>query len=109
MAKADSYDPLPHDDDVLEMQFKIFQNVWNEAQELRRSGRLLELASAIQCPVMAIHGDYDPHPADGVKKPLSRVLKDFRFVLIKNCGHKPWIERQARDEFYRILREELGR
>jgi len=46
-------------------------------------------------------------PAEGVQKPLSTMLKSFRFVLLKNCGHMPWIERQARDKFYGILREEL--
>jgi pimeloyl-ACP methyl ester carboxylesterase len=57
--------------------------------------------------VVAIHGDYDPHPSEGVREPLSRTLRDFRFVLLRNCGHKPWIERAARDEFYEILRKQL--
>lgn len=57
---------------------------------------------------MAIHGDYDPHPAEGVEKPLAAVLKDFRFILLDRCGHLPWIERQAKDRFYSILREEVG-
>jgi pimeloyl-ACP methyl ester carboxylesterase len=47
----------------------------------------------IECPVVAIHGDYDPHPADGVRIPLSNVLKDFRFILLGKCGHVPWFER----------------
>jgi pimeloyl-ACP methyl ester carboxylesterase len=106
ISKADSYEPIPHDDYALETQFGVFQNVWNEAQELRHSGRLLELAAMIQCPVVAIHGDYDPHPAEGVRKPLSHVLEEFRFVLLKNCGHTPWFERQARDEFYKVLKRE---
>lgn len=105
--KADAYDPLTIDTEDLEVQYHIYQSVWQEASELRRSGELLKLGGQIQCPVVAIHGDYDPHPAEGVKKPLSAVLKDFRFVLLKNCGHMPWIEREAREEFYRILKEEL--
>ena len=67
----------------------------------------LALGKHITCPVVAIHGDYDTHPAEGVKKPLSTALKDFRFILLENCGHKPWMERKARDTFYKILREEL--
>ena len=57
--------------------------------------------------MVAIHGDYDPHLAKGVEKPLAAVLKDFRFILLKKCGHLPWIERAARDRFYAVLREEL--
>ena len=59
--------------------------------------------------MVAIHGDYDSHPAEGVEKPLSAILNDFRFIILGNCGHKPWIERQARDRFFAILEEELGK
>ncbi|MDZ7289355.1 MAG: hypothetical protein ONB44_11370 [candidate division KSB1 bacterium] len=47
------------------------------------------------------------HPAEGVQTPLSAILKDFQFILLKNCGHKLWIERPAKDKFYEILREEI--
>lgn len=69
---------------------------------------MLENADKIKCPVTAIHGDYDPHPADGVEKPLSQKLSDFKMIRIEKCGHKPWQEKYARDKFYEILREELG-
>ncbi len=82
MAAADAYDPLPHDDEVLGYQPGINHRVWGEARVLRSSGELLALGSAIRCPVIAIHGDRDPHPAAGVREPLSRVLADFRFVLL---------------------------
>jgi pimeloyl-ACP methyl ester carboxylesterase len=100
---ADSYKPLSQDSEILEYRYDIYKGVWPQAAELRRSGQLLELGERIRCPVVAIHGDYDPHPAAGVKEPLGRVLKDFRFFLLANCGHYPWLERQARDEFYSIL------
>ena len=107
ISKADSYDPLPHEDEVLECRFDMYQGVWEGAKALRDSGRLLEFGRRIECPVVAIHGDYDPHPSAGVRKPLSLVLKEFRFILLPKCGHCPWIERHARDRFYRILRKEL--
>jgi len=109
IAKADSYDPLPYTSELLEYQYDINQRVWAQASELRSSGRLLEPGRNIRCPVVAIHGDYDPHLAKGVKDPLSRVLKDFRFIMLEKCGHQPWIERAARDEFYRILKSEIER
>jgi pimeloyl-ACP methyl ester carboxylesterase len=67
----------------------------------------LKLGEKIKCPVVAIHGDYDPHPAKGVREPLSGVIKDFCFISLKNCGHKPWIEQEAKEEFYRILKKEF--
>jgi len=107
ISKADSYDPLPHQSELLECQYDLYQNVWEQARKLRSSGELLELGKKIQCPVVAIHGDFDPHPAEGVKRPLSRILKDFRFILLQKCGHQPWIERSARNRFYSILKREV--
>jgi pimeloyl-ACP methyl ester carboxylesterase len=108
---TDQYDPVavaPEESGPVAMPVRSFHGVLKEAQELRRSGKLLELATRIQCPVTAIHGDYDPHPAEGVQKPLSAALESFRFILLKNCGHKPWTERQAKSKFYEILREEIS-
>ena len=108
----DAFDPIApkseiHQSSGIECDTKVYQKVWKEAAELRRSGKLLEMGKNIQCPVVAIHGDYDPHPAEGVRVPLSAILKDFRLILLKNCGHKPWIERKARDELFRVLKEVL--
>lgn len=107
ISKADSYNPLPYDSEVLECRYDIYQNVWKQASELRSSGELLELGKNIQCPVVAIHGDYDPHPSEGVKDPLSRILRDFRFILLENCGHHPWLEIAAKDRFYNTLKSEV--
>ena len=107
LSRADSYDPLPYNDEILECRYDVYRGVWEQASELRSSGKLLELGKKIRCPVVAMYGDYDPHPAEGVVEPLSRTLKDFRFVLLEKCGHRPWLERSARDRFYNILKQEL--
>jgi pimeloyl-ACP methyl ester carboxylesterase len=107
ISRADSYDPMPYDDEVLEYKYGRLQDAGNQAREMRISGKLLEYGNSIQCPVVAIHGDYDPHPYEGVRQPLSRVLKNFNFILLENCGHQPWIERHARDNFFTILEEEI--
>jgi pimeloyl-ACP methyl ester carboxylesterase len=106
-AKADTYAPLPVKSEALEFSEEINRLVWAEAKELRISGELLEMGKKIECPVLAIHGDYDPHLAEGTKVPLARVLKDFRFILLEKCGHEPWMERFARDKFYELLRREI--
>ncbi len=107
ISKADSYEPVLHDNEIIEVNYYIYQRVWKDVEELRQSGELLKLGKKIKCPVVAIHGDYDPHPAAGVQKPLSAMLKNFRFILLKNCGHTPWIERRAHDKFYEILKAKL--
>ena len=110
-AKTDSFDPLQDEenDDSTGPRGDIFHAVWNEAAAMRRSGALLELAQDIHCPVSAIHGDYDPHPAQGVFAPLAARLEQFNFHLLEHCGHTPWKECLARERFYDILIEEISR
>lgn len=107
MSKADSYNANVKEDEILEYQHNVFLKVWKEADELRRTGELLEMGKLIECPVVAIHGDFDSHPCEGVEKPLSKIIRDFRFILLKNCGHYPWQERLAKDKFYDIIKREI--
>jgi pimeloyl-ACP methyl ester carboxylesterase len=106
--KADSYDPLPNKHTIVYFDYELFRRVWPEADELRRCGKLLLFGKNIQCPVVAIHGEHDPHPAYAINNSLSKVCKDFRFILLKNCGHYPWIEKLAYKRFYDILRQEVN-
>lgn len=108
LARADCYDPIPDiRSEVIERQYRVYDRVWRNAQGMRSRGDLLRIGERIACPVVAIHGDYDPHPSEGVRIPLSRVLSDFRFLLLGRCGHYPWREKHARDSFYATLRSEL--
>ncbi|MFW6197218.1 MAG: alpha/beta fold hydrolase [Thermoplasmatota archaeon] len=107
MSKTDFYEEIDHENEVIDFQSRLHQKVWDEAKKLREEGKLLEYADKIDCSVTAIHGDYDPHPWEGVKKPLSKVLDDFKFFLIEKCGHYPWYEIYAKNEFFKILEDEL--
>jgi pimeloyl-ACP methyl ester carboxylesterase len=106
--QADAYDPIPHESDAIAFQHDIFRAVWADAEELRSRDKLLEMGRRITCPVLAIHGDFDPHPWQGIKEPLEEVIDDFRFVLLEKCGHHPWYEKHARKEFYAALEKELA-
>lgn len=111
IGKADTYEFF---DDAqaaisgIDYRVDVFQSVWPEARRVRQTGQLLEYLMRVACPIVAIHGDYDPHPAAGVRNTLNALPITFRFVLLTKCGHAPWRERHARDQFYRILREELA-
>jgi pimeloyl-ACP methyl ester carboxylesterase len=86
---------------------QIYAGVWPQAARLRQTGELLQLMALVECPVVAIHGAHDPHPAEGVGEPLARTLRDFRMVVLDKCGHDPWRERHAADTFYAHLDREL--
>lgn len=87
--------------------YAIYEAIWPSAAKLRDSGELMSAASHITCPVVALHGDYDPHPSTGVFKPLSENLRDFKFILLKNCGHYPWMEKNASKKFYKSFMKEI--
>jgi pimeloyl-ACP methyl ester carboxylesterase len=106
-SKADNFKPICFHDDILDYQPDIFQIVMREALYLRKSGKLLKMAGRVNCSVIAIHGDYDPHPFKGVEEPLSKVIKEFKFILLNDCGHYPWNEEKGKDKFYEFLKKEL--
>lgn len=91
----------PHPEIVFDKA--IHKAVWAQAAALRHSGELLKIIATIRCPVIALHGDHDPHPAEGVETPLRLVLPKSDFILFGQCGHKPWQEVYARDTFYSEL------
>ncbi|QEE14317.1 alpha/beta fold hydrolase [Promethearchaeum syntrophicum] len=106
--KIDQYNDLEVEEPFPTPHFDIdrtthFQKAMNEVIRMRKSGDLLKEAEKIKCPVVAIHGDYDPHPVNGVKIPLEKKIVDFQFFLLEKCGHKPWTERYARLEFYKLI------
>ncbi|MDQ1261085.1 MAG: Alpha/beta hydrolase family protein [Euryarchaeota archaeon] len=112
-SRTDAFDPIKCqamelNNLIIPCQADINESVWKEASLLRQTGELLELGKRILCPVVAMHGDWDPHPCKGVSEPLQATLKSFKFILLEDCGHKPWIEKRARDKFYSILEEVIS-
>ncbi|MBM2815122.1 MAG: putative hydrolase [Ignavibacteria bacterium] len=107
LTKTDSFSPLPQQSYLLEFRFDIYQKVWQEASNMRKDGSLLELAKNIYCPIIIIHGNSDPHTAEGVIEPLGRYIIEIKSYIIPKCGHYPWMERYANKEFYDILLKEM--
>lgn len=109
MELADFYDCEPIENETSEFQFDVFQSVWKEAASMCRFGELMQFGKKIKCPVIAIHGNYDTHPAKGVEEPLSKLLKKkFKFISLDQCGHYPWKEKFAREKFFNVLETELA-
>jgi pimeloyl-ACP methyl ester carboxylesterase len=106
--KTENYDVEPETWDSFETDPAIFDLIWPEAATMRSNGELLRQASRVT-PVLAIHGEHDPSPAEGVREPLARVLTaPFEFVMLEKCGHTPWLERHARADLCQILEATLA-
>ncbi len=90
---------------------QMYQKVWKEAAALRADGSLLKAFCKISCKISLIQGAYDPHPVKGVTEPLEKngFLNggSFEAFILEKCGHCPFMEKEAKGEFYRILLEKL--
>ena len=107
MSKTDTYceaDSL-YKEDPLPAQPHIYESVWPEAAELRKSGKLLEMANKIKCKITFIHGKNDPHPFEGVQDVLNDYGVDFEFILMDKCGHTPWKEKYRAEVFFNLLKK----
>jgi len=74
---------------------------------LRQGNKFAGYLALLKCPVVAIHGDYDSHPAKPVFEYLADNLTGFSSVLLRRCGHCPWHEQYARQEFMAVLKQEI--
>ncbi len=106
--KTDMHDPITTDIEVIETQYDVFTGVWPQFTALRdKPGYLKSLFTQITAPVVVIHGAYDPHPIDGIRPFLESCLRNVVFHILPDCGHYPWIERNAKAKFYKILEGSL--
>lgn len=103
---TDSYSPLEETTQSIPINAAQYEAVWSQAAAMRKQGEFVQLANMITCPITIIHGEYDPHPIDGTRR-LFEKKNDVRIIILSKCGHTPWIEKYAQNEFYKILREEV--
>lgn len=60
---------------------------------------------SLNVPTLVIHGDHDPIPVKAAQK-IAHSIPHSQFVLIKNCGHFPYIEKP--EELFDAIQHFLG-
>ena len=105
--RADGYQEEKYLRDKGKVNGDLYEKVWKEAAGLRKSGKLLERFGRISCPLVLIQGAVDPHPPEGVIRPLRDRNVEIKSYVLDKCGHTPWREKYAREEFARVLFSEL--
>ena len=105
--RADGYQEEESLRDEADVNGDLYETIWKEAAGLRKSGKLLERFKRISCPIVVIQGVVDSHPATGVIQPLKDSHVDIKAYVLDKCGHTPWREKYAREEFARVLFSEL--
>ncbi len=65
--------------------------------------------ASITSPVIMLHGTYDPHPGRMIRASLAPYLPQLEYHQLEQCGHSPWLEKHATDEFFTVMRQWLIR
>jgi pimeloyl-ACP methyl ester carboxylesterase len=76
---------------------------WEDMVRLQNEGVYPQAFAAIKSPVLMLHGDYDPHPGPMIRDSLMPYLPQLEYKQFERCGHSPWTERFARDDFFAAL------
>lgn len=79
--------------------------IWEEAAKLRTNGKLLTSFKQIKSKIVLIQGEIDPHPARGIIIPLQENGVECETYILEKCGHSPFMEKYAKENFYKILLE----
>jgi pimeloyl-ACP methyl ester carboxylesterase len=83
---------------------RAHEETWQDMIRLQECGAYPNAFEAIALPVLMLHGSYDPHPGPMIRDSLRRYIPHLEYREFERCGHEPWSERYARDEFLRELR-----
>ena len=100
---ADAFDPIGPGE-LLPCDYRGHIETWDDMMRLQADGTYPAAFSRITAPVTMLHGDHDPHPGRLIRDGLLPHIPHLEYVELPRCGHTPWIERYAREEFFARLR-----
>ncbi len=104
-----AFDPLPEEpDETGRFDLRAHQETWADMLRLQAEGVYPAAFAAVRSPVLMLHGAHDPHPGRMIRDSLLPFLPQLEYREWDRCGHSPWVERQVREEFFKVLREWLA-
>jgi pimeloyl-ACP methyl ester carboxylesterase len=106
------FDPIvadASDEETPSFDIRAHSETWADMIRLQEAGIYPAVFAAIESPVLMLHGAYDPHPGRMIRASLQPYLSKLEYREWANCGHKPWMEKAVREEFFMVLREWLTR
>lgn len=102
-------DPLEADGDSIPADAQGGEETWQDMLRLQAEGIYPAAFAAIDAPALMLHGDDDPHPGRMIHASLRQWMPQIEYLGWARCGHSPWLERGAREEFFRALKAWLWR
>lgn len=101
----DPADELP--DESPPFDLRAHTETWEDMVRLQEEGIYPAAFAAIRSPVLMLHGAYDPHPGRMIRTSLVPYIAHLEYRELDRCGHSPWKERYARDEFFTVMKDWL--
>jgi len=111
LARLYDHDPieLPPDDEIPPFDERAHNETWNDMLRLQEEGVYPAAFASIKAPALMLHGAYDPHPGRMIRDSLLPYIPHLEYREWEHCGHRPWVEREVREEFFTVLEDWLGR
>ncbi|MEJ2693461.1 MAG: alpha/beta hydrolase, partial [Candidatus Thiodiazotropha sp.] len=88
---------------------KGHDETWRDMMRCQEEDVYPQAFAAIKGPVIMLHGDYDPHPGRMTRDTLRQTIPHLEYREFEKCGHTPWMERDAREDFLAVLSEWITR
>jgi pimeloyl-ACP methyl ester carboxylesterase len=107
--QIDSVELIAGGGESLRCDAQAGEETWNDMLRLQAEGVYPGAFAAIGVPALMLHGREDPHPGAMIYAGLKVHLPQLEYHELARCGHYPWREKAARDEFYAMLRGWLER
>lgn len=106
--RAQSVDPIGVTIADTEPDAAGHEETWSDVIRLQKEGIEPVRFAGINCPVLMLHGENDPHPGTMIRDALHPYVPQLAYIGIHQCGHVPWYERHGREPFFRALRQWIG-
>ncbi|MCL7453931.1 MAG: alpha/beta hydrolase [Anaerolineae bacterium] len=105
----DSYELEYTDAEPATCDARAHEETWQDMMRLQEAGVYPAAFTAIDAPVLMLHGAVDPHPGHMIEASLRAYLPQLEYREWECCGHYPWLEKAVRAEFFTVLRDWLAR
>ena len=86
------------------LDMKAHTETWNDMLHCQEKGIYPQSFVSIGCSVIMLHGAYDPHPGKAIRDDLRQYMPQLEYREFDKCGHAPWIEKYAKDDFFDEMR-----
>jgi pimeloyl-ACP methyl ester carboxylesterase len=105
---VDPLEPEAESEELPLFDSQAHQETWQDMLRLQECGVYPAAFAAVTSPVLLLQGEEDPHPGEMIRDSLAPYVSGLEYHALKRCGHSPWRERTARNEFFEILKRWLS-